>query len=76
MKYIESDVKRTQFPKTPKGRDEYYEKLEPLVYNDPSRFVLVTNGIHTRLDHKIRGLTRLRKETLIKLFIVAYMSEK
>ena len=70
------EKKRTDFPYTQKGRDDYYEYLEPLVMKDPGRFVLITNGIHTRLDHKIRGLTRLKKQTLIRLFIISYLSEK
>ena len=59
---IEKDVLRSQFPKGNKGRDEYLTKLKPLVEKDPSRFALIKNGIHTKLDHKRNGVTRLKME--------------
>jgi len=42
----------------------------------PKRFVLITNGMHTKLDHYKRGLTRMRRENLYRLFIVAIMTRK
>lgn len=59
---IEKDVLRSQFPKGIKGRDQYLNALKPLVENDPSRFALIKNGIHTKLDHKRNGVTRLKME--------------
>ena len=62
VREIENDVLRSQFPKGVKGRDLYLNALKPLVESDPSRFVLIKNGIHTKLDHKRNGVTRLKME--------------
>lgn len=59
---IEKDVLRPQFPKGNKGREQYLNALKPLVESDPSRFALIKNGIHTKLDHKRNGVTRLKME--------------
>ena len=62
IREINNDVLRSQFPKGEKGRFEYLKKLMPLVEKDPSRFALIKNGIHTKLDHKRNGVTRLKME--------------
>ena len=62
IREIEKDVLRSQFPKGEKGRFEYLKALMPLVERDPSRFALIKNGIHTKLDHKRNGVTRLKME--------------
>ena len=74
--YYDDDVRRDQFPSTPKGRDEYYTALEPLVRAEPWRFVLITNGIHTRVDHPRRGLSRMRRENQYRLFLLTIMTRK
>ena len=48
----------------------------PLVEKDPKRFVLIKNGIHTRLDHVRRGLTRMKRENFIRLAKLVIMTEK
>lgn len=63
---IENDVLRSQFPKGEKGRYEYLKALKPLVEKDPSRFALIKNGIHTKLDHKRNGVTRLKMENRVR----------
>ena len=62
VREIEKDVLRSQFPKGNKGRELYLNALKPLVEKDPSRFALIKNGIHTKLDHKRNGVTRLKME--------------
>jgi len=74
--YIEGDVRRDSYAKTPAGRDEYYRDLEPLVRAQPYRFILITNGMHTRLDHYKRGLTRLRRENQYRLILAMLMTRK
>lgn len=66
IREIENDVLRSQFPKGIKGRDSYLTALKPLVERDPSRFALVKNGIHTKLDHVRNGVTRLKMENRIR----------
>ncbi len=66
IREINNDVLRSQFPKGVKGRDEYLNALKPLVEKDPSRFALIKNGIHTKLDHKRNGVTRLKMENRIR----------
>lgn len=59
---IENDVLRSQFPSGVKGREAYLNALKPLVEANSSRFALIKNGIHTKLDHKRNGVTRLKME--------------
>lgn len=62
IREIKNDVLRRQFPPGEKGRFEYLKALLPLVEKDPRRFALIKNGIHTKLDHKRNGVTRLKME--------------
>lgn len=59
---IEHDVLRSQFAKGEKGRYEYLRSLKSMVEDRPERFALIKNGIHTKLDHKRNGVTRLKME--------------
>ena len=74
--YIQNDVERKNYPKGEKGRLEYLMALLPLVERDPERFVLITNGIHTRLDHVRRGLTRMKRDNFIRLVNLVFMTRK
>ena len=67
------EVLRRQFPDGEKGRLQYLKKLRPLVEADyreyvqqnpfiRRRYALIKNGIHTKLDHHIRGVTRLKMD--------------
>ena len=76
LKYIQNDVRRDQFPKGEKGRFEYLKKLKPMVENQPFRFILIKNGIHTRIDHPRRGLSRLKRENFIRLVVAVLLTEK
>ena len=76
LKYIENDVVRGNYTKGEKGRLEYLKDLRPMVENMPFRFMLVTNGIHTRLDHVRRGLTRMKRENFVRLAIAVMLTEK
>lgn len=62
IREIEKDVLRTNYPQTPKGREDYLNDLKPLVEKDPSRFALLKNSIHNKLDNKRNGITRLKME--------------
>ena len=66
IREINNDVLRSQFAKGEKGRTEYLNALKPLVERDPTRFALIKNGIHTKLDHKRNGVTRLKMENRIR----------
>jgi hypothetical protein len=74
--YIQNDVIRKNYPKGENGRTEYLNDLLPLVENMPFRFILITNGIHTRLDHHKRGLTRLKKDNQYRLILALLMTRK
>ena len=45
-------------------------------FNILKRFVLIKNGIHTRLDHVRRGLTRMKKDNFLRLVRLVIMTEK
>ena len=74
--YIKEDVIRNNYPDGKKGRDLYMIDLEPLVRSQPFRFVLIKNGIHTRLDHYKRGLTRMKRENFMRLVVLVLMTRK
>ena len=74
--YIENDVERKNYPKGVKGREQYIKDLEPLVRNQPFRFVLITNGIHTKLDHIRNGVSRLTKENQARFIILMLLTRK
>ena len=74
--YIENDVERRNYPKGENGRYQYLKDLLPLVEKEPERFALIKNGIHTRLDHVRRGLTRMKRDNFIRLAILVLMSKK
>ena len=103
--YIDGDVIWKHYPKTPKGRDEYYKKLKPLVekkltkeeikewikrieiardqmnnlfdeaIENPTRFILITNGIHTRIDGP-RGLSRMKADNFKRLVLAVLLTRK
>ena len=76
LRYIDNDIERKNFPKGDKGRYEYLKALLPMIEKDPDRFVLIKNGIHTRLDHIRRGLTRMKRENFLRLVLLVLLSEK
>ena len=66
---------------------DYYKRLEALKYefdelfkeminNEPMRFMLLKNGIHTRIDHVRNGLSRMKRENQMRLFIAVLMTVK
>ena len=74
--YIEGDVKRSQFPNTVKGRNDYMTALQPLVEMQPYRFVLIKNGIHTRIDHPRNGLSRMKRDNFSRLCVAVLLTKK
>jgi len=76
LRYIDDDVKREDYPKGEKGRLIYLTDLKLMVEAMPFRFMLLTNGIHTRLDHVRRGLTRMKRENFMRLSLAVLMTEK
>jgi hypothetical protein len=74
--YLDNDIRRENFPKGEKGRLQYLNKLVPMVEAMPFRFALIKNGIHTRIDHPKRGLSRLKRENLYRLFLLTIMTKK
>ncbi len=76
LKYIDTDKKREVFPKGERGRLQYLKELKPAVELMPWRFMLIKNGIHTRLDHFRRGLTRMKPENVTRLFLAYLLTEK
>ncbi len=74
--YINNDVERKNYPKGETGRYKYLKALLPLIEKEPWRFVLIKNGIHTRLDHIRRGLTRMKSDNFTRLVLLVFMSKK
>ena len=74
--YIENDVRREQYPKGEKGRYQYLKALRPMVEKQPERFMLLKNGIHTRMDHIRNGLTRMKPENFERLVTAVRMTQK
>jgi hypothetical protein len=76
LKYIENDVRRSNYPNGENGRLQYLKDLVPMVEHMPFRFMLLKNGVHTRLDHPRNGLSRMKKENQMRLFMAAMMTIK
>ncbi len=76
LRYIQNDVERKNYPAGESGRYQYLKDLLPLVEKDPDRFVLLKNGLHTRLDHVRRGLTRMKRENFLRLVWLVLMTQK
>ena len=76
LRYINNDVERHMYPAGENGRFQYLKDLVPLVEKDPKRFVLIKNGIHTRLDHVRRGLTRMKRDNFLRLVRLVIMTKK
>lgn len=74
--YIENDVKRDNYPDGENGRNQYLNDLKPMVELMPFRFMLLKNGIHTRIDHFRTGLARMKKENQLRLFLAVMMTKK
>jgi hypothetical protein len=104
--YVKNDVRRENYPKGEKGRDEYYRDLKKLVekkltesektewykaiemarkeinklldnvIENPTRFMLLTNGVHTRIDHFKRGLSRMKRENFYRLVLAVILTRK
>lgn len=74
--YLEDDVRRENYPNGEKGRLEYLTDLRPMVEHMPSRFMLLKNGVHTRIDHPRNGLSRMKKENRDRLFQAVMMTKK
>ena len=72
----EGDVTRGLFPKGEKGRQAYIKALKPKVEQMPFRFLLIKNGVHTRMDHVRNGLTRMNRENFIRLCMAVLMTKK
>lgn len=76
LRYMEDDVRRENYPKGEKGRLEYLIDLRPMVEHMPFRFMLLKNGIHTRMDHVRRGLTRMKRDNFLRLCLAILLTEK
>lgn len=74
--YTDNDVIRANYPKGEKGRQAYIKALKPKVEKQPFRFLLIKNGIHTRLDHIRTGLTRMRRENFMRLCVAVMLTKK
>jgi hypothetical protein len=74
--YIENDVRRENYAKGEKGRYTYLKELIPMIEENPDRFMLLKNGIHTRIDHPRNGLSRLKSENFERLVIAVRLTKK
>jgi hypothetical protein len=74
--YIEGDVIRGNYPKGEKGRQDYIKALRPMVEAEPFRFMGLKNGVHTKMDHVRNGITRMKKENQMRLFIACLLTKK
>jgi len=74
--YIENDVRRENYPKGEKGRYQYLKALRPMVEKEPNRFMLLKNGIHTRIDHPRNGLSRMKSENFERLVLAVRSTKK
>ena len=63
IRYIDDDIERKNYVATPAGTIAYYNDLSHEIRADPSRFALITNGVHRKLDGYRVGVCRYKPET-------------
>ena len=51
-------------------------ELKGMVQRSPDRFILIKNGIHTRIDHPRNGLSRMKKENFTRLVLAVKLTIK
>ncbi len=66
VRYIEDDIERSQYPYTPVGAKDYYTALEDMIKKDRTRFAMITNGIHGKLDNHRHGVCRLNEANRLR----------
>ena len=69
-------VRRSEFPKGENGRDEYHRILKPFYDKWPMDYIIITKGVHTRIDHMKRGLSRMKKDNFMRLVLAVLLTEK
>ena len=69
-------VRRSEFPKGEKGRDEYHRALKPFYMKYPYDYIIIMNGTHTRIDHPKRGLSRMKRDNFGRLVLAVLLTEK
>ena len=50
--------------------EEYWKYLQSKIFEDPTRFRLLCRICHSRIDKKRGGLSRMKKDKIVRLFIV------
>ena len=76
LRYIDNDVRRENYPKGEKGRLSYLRALRTMVEREPFRFMLLKNGMHTKLDHYKNGLCRMKRDNVMRLYVAWLLTEK
>ena len=87
VEYLKALIPMVEKGLTPEEKLEYYnrvediknemnELLDDLLNSTPQRFTLLKNGIHTRIDHPRNGLSRMKRENQLRLFIATLMTIK
>ena len=69
-------VKRSDYPKGEIGRDKYHRDLKPFYEKWPFDYIIITNGTHTRIDHRKRGLSRMKADNFRRLVLAVLLTEK
>ena len=57
-------------------KQEMNNMFDELAENGLYRFMLLKNGVHTRIDHPRNGLSRMKKENQMRLFLAVMMTKK
>ncbi len=69
-------VRWSDYPKTKKGRDEYNRDLKPYYEKWPMDYIIITNGMHTRIDHPKNGLSNLKTSNFMRLVLAVLLTKK
>ena len=57
-------------------RELLNKEIDRILSEELMRFTLIKNGIHTRIDHPRRGLSRLKRENFIRLVVAVLLTKK
>jgi hypothetical protein len=70
--YLESEKKFSDFEKP----EQYWEYVSKKILDDPQRFLLLCRICHSRIDRKRGGLSRMKKDKVVRLFLATMRTEK
>jgi hypothetical protein len=72
LEYLKGEKKFDDFKK----QDDYWQYVRKQIMKNPKRFLLLCKICHWRIDKKRGGLSRMKKDKVVRLFIATLLTKK